>query len=139
LVDEITAPGGIRAVPPREKVVDFLRRLIFISFYLIVELPLEIAIGCVARRSQSLNLDKIFEALQQKLQKTDVPQTLLKALVLIEAMLHSDIPDIEAYVIGLEGDLLVVCNLGQPTARTKAAKVLSTYCYKFKFCHCYHM
>lgn len=100
LVDEITAPGGIRAVPPREKVVDFLRR------------------------SQSLNLDKIFEALQQKLQKTDVPQTLLKALVLIEAMLHSDIPDIEAYVIGLEGDLLVVCNLGQPTARTKAAKIL---------------
>lgn len=26
LVDELTAPGGIRAAPPRENIVDFVRR-----------------------------------------------------------------------------------------------------------------
>ncbi|XP_062508072.1 AP-4 complex accessory subunit Tepsin-like isoform X2 [Corticium candelabrum] len=100
LVDDITASGGIRAAPPREKVVNFVHRC------------------------KTLNIEKIFEALQRKLQNTDTFQTQIKALFVVEALFHSDIADIEEYVMGLENDLLVICKTGQPTAQTKASKIL---------------
>ncbi|XP_064406565.1 uncharacterized protein LOC135351492 isoform X2 [Halichondria panicea] len=99
LVDDITAPGGIKAAPPREMLVKFVSRC------------------------RVLDCQSVVEYLRLKLGAAE-NQVVLRALFVIEALSRSDLPDMLSYLDLVLEELSTLSQAPHTTIRTKANKIL---------------
>ncbi|CAI8016846.1 hypothetical protein GBAR_LOCUS10307 [Geodia barretti] len=100
LVDDITAPGGVKAAPPRDTLSTFISR-------------------CKALDSLA-----VVEFLRQKLQDQDQTQVVLRTLFVVEAMLKSDIPEVFSQMDLILQELHSLTTSTNTTIRAKAKKIM---------------
>ncbi|XP_070580870.1 AP-4 complex accessory subunit tepsin-like [Ptychodera flava] len=98
LVDEITAPGGVKPIPSRDALTKFIKR------------------------STTLNCDKIVEFLNEKIMDPS-SQVQLKALCVLESLLKADLVSTD-YTSVLKTNLENLCQTSQGSSKTKAVKIL---------------
>ncbi|XP_006825590.1 AP-4 complex accessory subunit tepsin-like [Saccoglossus kowalevskii] len=99
LVEDITAPGGVKPIPSRETMTQF------------------------TKRCATLNCDQIVEFLNNKL-ASESSQVQLKSLFFLEAMLKSDLVSSEYMLIVVKENLEHLCQASQGSTQTKSKKIL---------------
>jgi len=100
LVEEITSEGGIRAVPSKEALTQF------------------------TKRCSALNVDKVLEALNDRLLEP-VTEVQLKSLHVLEHLLRSDIPSVASRMSHCCTNLQEITRTETGNVLSKATKVLS--------------
>eukprot|EP00731_Ephydatia_muelleri_P028429 Em0020g73a len=100
LVEEITAPGGVRAAPPRDVLNNFITRC------------------------KTLDTLAIIECLRDCLSSNE-DQVVLRSLFVVEALIRSDVPDVVSYLdLTLEA-LHTLSSSPNASIRSKATKLMT--------------